>query len=858
MNRKTVLGAVLALAAAPALALVQPMRMNFQGKLITPGTNNPQAGPVSLTFNLYNVPTGGSSLYTETQNNVPLTNGVFSVEIGTQTALSREIFLGASVYLGVTVVGDAAGEMVPRQNLVMSAYAFTANQLSDQNEVRLIAGPTYSTFTSAGNFTVPGGIVGSSGSFTNGVTASSFTALNVAGAGFLTTSSSTASAFFGDGSHLTGIPSTTSVMGNFVAVTGGAMTGPLSMLSGSTITISGSAFSVGTSSFNVTGGSATVAYSLTAGSFTGGPINTADVNLSTVTTAFAAKASSGTNADLFNLIGAGNGVVISTNEVHTASVTFQANAFSVGGSSFTVAGGSATVAYSLTAGSFIGPIATADVNLSTVTTAFTTKASSGTNADLASLNGVGNSITISTSMTVSSTMTVLGNVFSVGGSSFTVAGGSATVAYSMTATTFFGDGGNLANVVDSNGDTMTGQLTISGASETVTGAVGIGGVGLANGTLVVLSTSAVAANPIISGRNNGGIELFRMQQDGTLTHGAPGAVSTFTNTGDLRIPFDLYAGSATFTSGVTAASGTVTGAMSIGGVGLANGTLVVQSTSAVAANPIISGRNNGGVELLRIQQDATFTHGTPGLTSTFTNTGDLRIPYGFYAGSATFTSATSSWTVASSSGILMSTGVFQIGGNTARNISDNTQFAATSFSSNVLIAGNLDAANFDWVFVASNTLTVAAATLVVNIPGTTFPPGGVFSFYRYLVYVPGMAAAGRWELQVNADAASDYAWSETENGTNATGNTVAFIRMDTTSNNYNGSCVIESSAVGNQNKYFTFLCTRGTTLATAPLATTGGGTWAPASPVAITSLTLLNSGGSNFNIGTTIRVFGVQ
>ena len=45
---------------------------------------------------------------------------------------------------------SAAGEMVPRQNLVMSAYAFTANQLSDLNDVRLIAGPTYSTFTSAG------------------------------------------------------------------------------------------------------------------------------------------------------------------------------------------------------------------------------------------------------------------------------------------------------------------------------------------------------------------------------------------------------------------------------------------------------------------------------------------------------------------------------------------------------------------------------------------------------------------------------------------------------------------------------------------------------------------------------------
>jgi hypothetical protein len=359
MNRKTLLGAVLALAAA-ASAETLPQRINFQGKLINPTTNNPEAGPVDLTFNIYNVASGGSSLYTETQNGVPLTNGVFSVEIGTVTALSRDLFLGASVYLGVTVVGDAGGEMVPRQNLVMSAYAFTANQLSDQNEVRLIAGAIYSTFTSAGNFTAPGGIVGSSGSFTNGITASS-------------------------------------------------------------------------------------------GTFLGGAL-------------------------------------------------------------------------------------------------------------------------------------------SVGGSSFTVAGGSATVAYSMTATAFYGDGTNLTNVVNNSGDTMTGQLTISGASETVTGAVGIGAASLANGTLVVQSTSAVAANPVISGRNSAGTEMFRLQDDGTLSHGPAGLVSTFTNTGDLRIPYGFYAGSATFTSGVTASSGTFTATggsqyslTTSSGINMNAGTLDITGTAGMTA-----------------------------------------------------------------------------------------------------------------------------------------------------------------------------------------------------------------------------------------------------------------------------------
>lgn len=193
MNRIGILGMLLLLA-APVLALNQPSRINFQGKLIDPATNNPRTGPVSLKFCLYNDPSAGTcasgALYTEQQNNVPLTNGVFSVEIGTVTGLSRDLFLGASVYLGVTVVGDPAGEMTPRQNLVMSAYAFSANQLSDAGEVRLVAGLTYSTFTSAGNLAVPGGVSGSSGSFTNGITASSGTFLATGGTQFSIVASS--------------------------------------------------------------------------------------------------------------------------------------------------------------------------------------------------------------------------------------------------------------------------------------------------------------------------------------------------------------------------------------------------------------------------------------------------------------------------------------------------------------------------------------------------------------------------------------------------------------------------------------------------------------------------------------------
>lgn len=109
-------------------------------------------------------------------------------------------------------------------------------------------------------------------------------------AGYLTGSSSvTASAFFGNGSSLSGIPSTGSVLLVGVAVPNGL------------------------------------------------------IDLSTVTTQFSTKASSGTNADIFKFLGTGNSVTFSTSVIVTSSLTVQGNAFSVGTSSFVVSAGSVAI-----------------------------------------------------------------------------------------------------------------------------------------------------------------------------------------------------------------------------------------------------------------------------------------------------------------------------------------------------------------------------------------------------------------------------------------------------------------------------------------------------------------------------------
>jgi hypothetical protein len=155
---------ILSLLAPAAWAETPPLRISFQSKLIDPATNNPKNGTFSMQFKLYGAPTGGAALFTETQS-VAVANGVFSVQIGTVSLLSPDLFSGASAYLGVTVGADS--EMLPRQPLSMSPYAFSAMQLVSNRDIRINAGTAYSTFTAAGNLALPYGIVAGTGTYAN-------------------------------------------------------------------------------------------------------------------------------------------------------------------------------------------------------------------------------------------------------------------------------------------------------------------------------------------------------------------------------------------------------------------------------------------------------------------------------------------------------------------------------------------------------------------------------------------------------------------------------------------------------------------------------------------------------------------
>lgn len=93
--------------------------ISYQGHLANQD-GVPITGTVSLVLSLYDVGTGGTPLWTENQA-VPVSSGIFSVQLGAVTPLPAALFLQDSLFLGVKVGADA--EMTPRQRLTSTAYS---------------------------------------------------------------------------------------------------------------------------------------------------------------------------------------------------------------------------------------------------------------------------------------------------------------------------------------------------------------------------------------------------------------------------------------------------------------------------------------------------------------------------------------------------------------------------------------------------------------------------------------------------------------------------------------------------------------------------------------------------------------
>lgn len=103
--------------------------INFQGKLVNTNGTNVANGNYSIVFSIYDVSSGGTALWSETQSTVAVTDGVFQVELGSSTVFPADFnFNWDGRYLGVNVASD--GEMTPRIRLTAAPYAFNAEKVA--------------------------------------------------------------------------------------------------------------------------------------------------------------------------------------------------------------------------------------------------------------------------------------------------------------------------------------------------------------------------------------------------------------------------------------------------------------------------------------------------------------------------------------------------------------------------------------------------------------------------------------------------------------------------------------------------------------------------------------------------------
>lgn len=102
-----------------------PKLINYQA-FLTDTAGKPLTGTVSVIFKVWDAETGGNALWTEVQNIVEVTNGTFSILLGSATlgGIPVSVFNSPDRWLGISVEGD--NEMSPRHQLVSVPYAYNA------------------------------------------------------------------------------------------------------------------------------------------------------------------------------------------------------------------------------------------------------------------------------------------------------------------------------------------------------------------------------------------------------------------------------------------------------------------------------------------------------------------------------------------------------------------------------------------------------------------------------------------------------------------------------------------------------------------------------------------------------------
>ncbi|MES2876135.1 MAG: hypothetical protein V4678_01565 [Patescibacteria group bacterium] len=156
-------------------ATTLPTKMNFQGRLTNSAGVTLTNGTYNMKFKIWSAASGGAEQWSEDRlvsasQGVTVTNGQFSVQLGSVTSLPASVFASNSLYFEVELPtpGSATtsspvwteGAMTPRNQLATSAYAYNSETLDGLDSAAFGQLGQNNTFT--GNNTFNGTLQGGS------------------------------------------------------------------------------------------------------------------------------------------------------------------------------------------------------------------------------------------------------------------------------------------------------------------------------------------------------------------------------------------------------------------------------------------------------------------------------------------------------------------------------------------------------------------------------------------------------------------------------------------------------------------------------------------------------------------------
>jgi len=110
--------------------------VNYQGKVYQPSGAAVPDGAYKIAFSIYDVPTGGTAIWTETYDALQVKGSAFHVLLGSVNPIGASIFGSAERFLGVKLATDP--ELSPRQKIASVPYAMVAEKAANADVAQTV------------------------------------------------------------------------------------------------------------------------------------------------------------------------------------------------------------------------------------------------------------------------------------------------------------------------------------------------------------------------------------------------------------------------------------------------------------------------------------------------------------------------------------------------------------------------------------------------------------------------------------------------------------------------------------------------------------------------------------------------